>query len=167
MKHLPLRMVISTARVSGLMAPQLCPGIPPHPLHTGKPALWEVVLPLANPDYLDFFQSHSRKIASMYFKDYFCQGHSRGKKKKKKREKGTILNNSSHLSPLALGEVGASRSPWELLPWLLHSNRLLVTRAAPGRHWGSWLGFLEPDHSQGLWHGTCVRASTVLAGGVE
>lgn len=34
-------------------------------------------------------------------------------KEKKKREKGTILNSSSHLSPLALGEVGASHSPWE------------------------------------------------------
>lgn len=149
------------------MAPQLRPGIPPTLYTQGGQHFEKVVLPLANSDYLDFFQSQGRKIASMYFKDYFCQGHHRGKKKKKKREKGTILNGSSHLSPLALGEVGASHPPGSLLPWILHSNRLLVTRAAPGRHWGSWPGFLEPDHSQGLRHGACVRASTVLAGGVE
>lgn len=95
------------------MAPQLRPGIPPTLYTQGGQHFEKVVLPLANSDYLDFFQSHGRKIASMYFKDYFCQGHHRGKKKKKKREKGTILNGSSHLSPLALGEVGASHPPWE------------------------------------------------------
>jgi hypothetical protein len=48
-------------------------------------------------EYPDFFQSHGRKIASKYFKDYFVKVIAEGKK----REKGTIPNSPSHRSSLA------------------------------------------------------------------
>lgn len=91
------------------MAPQLRPGIPPTLYTQGGQHFEKVVLPLANSDYLDFFQSHGRKIASMYFKDYFCQGHHRGKKKKKE---GKRNNSQRLLSSLPLGIRGSwSKSP--------------------------------------------------------